>query len=265
MPKLAANLSLLFNEYDFPDRFAAAARAGFRGVECQFPYAWPAAELAGRLAENGLVQVLINAPPGDLAAGDRGVAALPGREAEFADGFALALDYAGALECSRIHVLAGVAAADSRRGAMRDTFVRNLRTAAEAAARQGVTVLIEPINLRDMPGYFLSRSHEARGIIEEVGAANLRLQYDFYHMQIMEGDLLRTVAANLDIIGHFQIAGVPDRREPDAGEVNYPVLFAALDEMGYEGWIGCEYHPAGRTEDGLRWAAPYGIAPLAAP
>lgn len=259
MPKLAANLSMMFTEHDFPDRFAAAADAGFQGVEYLFPYEWPAAALAARLDAAGLKQVLFNMPPGDWAAGERGIAALPGRETEFEAGVTQALDYAEALNCEQIHCMAAVAGADADRAAMRKAYIGNLRVAAEACAARGKRLLIEPINNRDMPGYFLNHSAEARAIIDEVGGDNVFLQYDLYHMQIMEGDLLKTIEANLDIIRHFQIAGVPDRHEPDNGEVNYPYLFAELDRRGYDGWWGCEYRPAGPTEDGLGWARDYGI------
>ncbi len=259
MPALAANLSMMFNEYEFLDRFAAAARVGFKGVEYLFPYQWPAKDIAARLSESRLEQVLFNMPPGDWDAGERGIAALPGRESEFEAGVAQALDYAAALGCTRVHCMAGLADERADRAAMQETYLRNLRFAAAACGERGVRLLIEPINTRDMPGYFLNRSAQALQVIDAVGSDNLFLQYDVYHMQIMEGDLLKTIESIGDSIAHFQIAGVPDRHEPDTGEVNYPFLFAKLDARGYDGWWGCEYRPAGRTEDGLGWARPYGV------
>ncbi len=259
MPKFAANLSMMFNEADFLERFEAAARAGFKGVEFLFPYAWPAAELAERLARHGLTQVLFNLAPGDWDAGERGIAVLPGREGEFQDTVGKALEYAGTLGCTRLHAMAGLAPGDAGRTAMEKTYIENLRFAAGACAERGVHLLIEPINSHDMPGYFLNFSAQARRIIEEVNSDNLFLQYDIYHMQIMEGDLAATIGANLGIIRHFQLAGVPGRHEPSVGEINYPFLFDFIDEKGYEGWIGCEYRPRAGTGEGLGWARPYGI------
>ncbi len=259
MPKLAANLTTMFTEDDFLDRFAAAAACGFQAVEFLFPYAFAADVVSARLKAAGLAQALFNMPPGDWEAGERGVAALPGREAEFAAGIDTALRYARALDCRQVHCLAGLVADEAARPAMRETYLRNLATAAARCKAQGVRLLIEPINSHDMPGYFLSHSWQAREIVETVGSDNLFLQYDCYHMQIMEGDLLKTIEANLDIIRHFQIAGVPDRHEPDTGEICYPFLFAALDRLGYDGWWGCEYVPAAGTREGLGWARPWGI------
>ncbi|MGH8714502.1 MAG: 2-oxo-tetronate isomerase [Casimicrobiaceae bacterium] len=255
MPRFAANLSFLFTEVPFVDRFAAAAQAGFRAVEFAFGYDYPANELAARVRDNGLAQVLINAPPGNWAAGDRGLAALPGREHEFAAAMVTALRYAQALSCPRVHVMAGVAPWDDseRRARHRSTFVRNLRYAAREAAAQGIELSIEPINQRDVPAYFLTTQAEAHAICEEVGAANLRVQMDLYHAQIVEGDLSEKLRRWLPQIGHIQIAGVPGRHEPDVGEVNYYALFALLDELGYEGWVGCEYRPLHGTVVGLRW------------
>jgi hydroxypyruvate isomerase len=259
MPRFSANLSFLFNEVPFLDRFAEAARAGFTAVEFGFGYDHSARELTARLAASGLKQVLINAPPGDLAAGDRGLAAIPGREHEFAASIVTALRYAEALSCPRIHVLAGVVgdpvaeAHEARHGRHRSTFVRNLRFAAREAEAQGVTLTIEPINPRDIPGYFLTTQADAHSIREEVGAPNLKVQMDFYHAQIVEGDLSTKLRRWLEHIGHVQIAGVPGRNEPDRGEVNYYDIFALLDELGYEGWIGCEYRPQNGTVAGLGW------------
>ena len=264
MPRFAANLSLLYPELDFLARFAAAARDGFQAVEYLFPYAWPAAELAARLQAHGLQQVLFNAPPGDWDAGERGLASLPGREAEFRAGFEQALDYAGALHCPRVHVMAGLAPPGADPAVLQATYLNNLRWAAAQAAPQGVTVLIEPINLRDMPGYFLSRQAQAHAVVAEVGAPNLKVQMDLYHCQIMEGDVAMKLRQYLPTgrVGHLQIAGVPERHEPDTGELNYPYLFALLDALGYDGWVGCEYRPqrgaqASGTSDGLGWFTPY--------
>lgn len=253
MPRFAANLSMLFQEVDFLDRFAAAAAAGFTGVEFMFPYAVPAPEIARRLAAHGLTQVLFNMPPGDLAAGDRGIAAIPDREAEFAKTIDLALDYAAALACPRMHAMAGLIPADADRADYQAVYVTNIRAAALKAASRGVTVLIEALNTRDMPGYFVNTTGHARRLIEAIGEPNVKLQFDLYHCQIMEGDLATHVRELLPIAGHIQIAGVPGRHEPDVGEINYPYLFDLIDELGYDGWIGCEYKPRGRTEDGLGW------------
>lgn len=264
MPNLAANLTMMFNETAFIDRFEAAARAGFKGVEFLFPYAWPAAALAERLASHGLEQVLFNLPPGDWDAGERGIAALAGRGGEFQDTVGTALEYAEALGCTRLHAMAGLAPTGAERAAMEETYIENLRFAAGACAGRGVSLLIEPINSRDMPGYFLNYSAQARRVIEEVASDNLFLQYDIYHAQIMEGDLAATIDKNLSIIRHFQIAGVPGRHEPDVGEINYPFLLDLIDERRYGGWIGCEYRPRAGTEEGLAWARPYGIGGRAA-
>lgn len=260
--RFAANLSLLYPELPFLDRFAAARADGFRGVEIQFPYDLAAAEdIATRLREHSLTQALINAPPGDSVAGERGIAALPGRERDFEHSIELALDYARTLSCTRIHVLAGVAAEGMDRGTMRAVYVSNLRKAAARFAQHGVTALIEPINPRDVPGYFLSRQKDAHELLAEVGAPNLRVLMDFYHAQIVEGDLATTFAQYRHQVGHVQIAGVPGRNEPDSGEVNYPYLFERMRRLGYTGWIGCEYRPAlpepGGTSAGLGWFGPY--------
>jgi 2-dehydrotetronate isomerase len=257
MPRFAANLSMMFQEHPFLDRFAAARAAGFKAVEFLFPYAFPAEEIAVRLRENGLTQALFNLPPGDWEKGERGVSSLPGREADFGRSLEQALGYARTLDCKRLHVMAGIPALDADRSACRATYIRNLRHAAAACADAGITVLIEPINTRDIPGYFINRQGEGREIIQEVGAGNLKLQLDLYHCQIMEGDLAAHLREFLPIAGHVQIAGVPERHEPDVGEINYPYLFDQLDALGYDGWVGCEYRPRGRTEDGLGWFAPY--------
>jgi hydroxypyruvate isomerase len=225
-------------------------------VEFAYGYEHPVAEIAARLADAALQLVLINAPPGDLANGDRGLASLPGREREFAASVAVALRYAQGLACPRVHVMAGVLP-DGADRALRDrhraTFVRNLRLAAREAEREGVTLTIEPINTRDVPGYFLNLQAEAHALREEVGATNLKVQMDFYHAQIVEGDLAEKFRRWQPHIGHVQIAGVPGRHEPDTGEVNYDYLFELLDELGYDGWVGCEYRPAKDTRAGLGW------------
>ena len=247
MPRFAANLTTLFTEVPFLDRFAAASAAGFGAVEFLFPYENPPAQVAEGLRRVGLDCVLFNLPPGDWAGGERGIAALPGREEAFRRTVALALDYALALDAPRLHAMAGAGATN------RDVYVANLRFAADALAADGRELLIEPINGRDMPGYFLQDWEQACAIQDAVDRPNLRLQADLYHLQIIGGDLTRLLERDMGRIGHVQIAGVPERHEPDGGEVHYPHLFEALDRLGYTGWIGCEYHPRGRTEDGLGW------------
>jgi hydroxypyruvate isomerase len=255
MPRFAANLTMMFNELPFPQRFAAAARAGFKGVEFLFPYDHQPAEVAGWLKENGLFNALFNMPPGDWAAGERGVASLPGREEQFRAGVATALEYAKAQGTPCLHAMAGLLPAGADRAAHRAVYVENLRYAARALAPQGIMLLIEPINSRDMPGYFLSTQADAHAIREAVGEPNLKVQMDFYHAQIMEGDITMTLKKYFEHIGHIQIASVPDRHEPDDGEVDYRYVFRLLDQLGYAGWVGCEYRPRARTEDGLGWLA----------
>ena len=253
MPKFAANLSMMFNEVPFLQRFDAAAGAGFKAVEFLFPYEHRADDIARQLARNGLQNVLFNMPPGDWNGGERGIACLPGREAEFRDGVATAIAYAKMLGTPRLHMMAGLVPADGDPAQHRATYLANLRYACEQAAPHGIDVMIEPINTRDMPGYFLNTQAEAHAIREEAGAANLKVQMDFYHAQIMEGDIAMKVRRYLPHIGHIQIAGVPGRHEPDTGELHYPYLFRLLDELGYAGWIGCEYRPANGTVEGLGW------------
>lgn len=261
MPRLAANLSLMFQELPFLDRFEAAAAAGFEAVEFLFPYAERMEDLAARLEAARLTQALFNLPPGDWEAGERGLAALPGREIEFRAGLMTALDYAKALGCRRLHAMAGIPPAGADAAVCEAVYIENLRYAADVAAEAGVALLIEPINGRDMPGYFVNRTAQARRIIDAVGSDNLFLQYDVYHAQISEGFLGETFGANRDIIRHVQVAGVPGRHEPDdRQEINYPFLFGLFDALGYDGWIGCEYSPRAGTLDGLRWAEPYGVA-----
>ncbi|MDT8992298.1 hydroxypyruvate isomerase family protein [Curvibacter sp. APW13] len=260
MPRFAANLSMLYTELPFLQRFGAAATDGFAGVEYLFPYDYAAGDIAEQLEAHGLQQVLFNAPPGDWAAGERGLACVPGREAEFADGMEQALDYAAALKCPRIHVMAGIVPAGQSAAAVRSTYVANLRRAARMAAAQGVVVMIEPINTRDMPGYFLNLQADAHALLAEIGEPNVQVQLDLYHCQIMEGDLATRLRQYLPTahVGHIQIAGVPERHEPDVGEVHYPYLFQLIDKLGWDGWIGCEYRPArgavvGGTSSGLGW------------
>jgi hydroxypyruvate isomerase len=253
MPKFAANLTMMFNEVPFPQRFAAAAKAGFEAVEFLFPYDHAPREVAQWLKENGLTNALFNMPPGDWASGERGLASLPGREQEFRDGVARALEYAQALGTKRLHAMAGLVPAGASREQHREVFIGNLRYAARELGRHGITLLIEPINARDMPGYFLNSQGEAHAICEAVGEPNIKVQLDFYHAQIVEGDLAMGLRRHFAGVGHVQIASVPERHEPDDGEVNYGYLFRLLDELGYDGWVGCEYRPRARTEDGLGW------------
>jgi hydroxypyruvate isomerase len=255
MPRFAANLSLMYGEHAFPDRFAAARRDGFEAVEYLFPYEYPPARLSGLLHEHGLQQVLFNASPGDWAAGERGLAAVPGQEAAFRSSIAQVLDYAAALRCPRVHVMAGLAPAGAERAPREAVYIRNLAWAAQRAADAGVALTIEPINHRDMPGYFLTRQDQAHAVVAEVGAPNLQVQMDLYHCQIVEGDLATKLRQYLPTgrVGHLQIAGVPERHEPDTGELNYPYLFELIDALGYAGHVGCEYRPRGDTSAGLAW------------
>jgi 2-dehydrotetronate isomerase len=253
MPKFAANLSLMFTEHDFLQRFAAAATAGFQAVEFLFPYDYSAEEIAQLLSRHHVHNVLFNLPPGNWAAGERGIAALPGRQDEFRQSVATALHYAAALGTPNLHAMAGLIPAGTERAACRAVYIDNLRYAAAECARHGKTLLIEPINQRDMPGYFLSLQDDGHAIREEVGALNLKVQLDLYHAQITEGDLATKLKKYLAHIGHIQIAGVPERHEPDSGEINYPYLFGLLDQLGYDGWLGCEYRPANGTVEGLGW------------
>ncbi len=264
MPRFAANLSMLYNEHPFLDRFAAAAKDGFKAVEFLFPYDFAPQDLKLRLTDNGLQQVLFNAPPGDWNAGERGLACLPGREAEFQTGFRTALAYADALNCPRIHVMAGLKPQGADVATLEKTYIQNIAWAAAEAQKHGRDVLIEPINTRDMPGFFLNYQAQAHNIVEHIGSSNVKVQMDLYHCQIMEGDLATKIRQYLPTgrVGHFQIAGVPMRHEPDLGELNHPYLFEVIDEVsaacGWDGWIGCEYRPArgavtNGTHDGLGW------------
>ena len=257
MPKFAANLTMMYQEHQFLERFGAAARDGFRAVEFLFPYSFSAAEIKDRLTHNGLELALFNAPPGNWDAGERGLASLVGREDEFKKSIASALEYAAVLGNVRLHVMAGIKSAGEDPARQRDLYLKNLKYAADQAASAGLMVVIEPINTRDIPGYFLNRQDEAHAVCASVGAPNLKVQMDFYHCQIVEGDLAMKLRKYIGGIGHTQIAGVPARHEPDVGEVNYPYLFSLLDELNYDGWVGCEYRPRAATTAGLAWVRPY--------
>ena len=248
---------MLFREVELPERFAAAARAGFRAVEIQFPYAWDKDELAAHAKSAGVEVVLINLPAGDADRGERGIGCLPSRVAEFRDGVGRAIDYAKALGCTQMNCLAGLAPPDMAGATLRETFISNLRYAAFELGREGISLLVEPINTRTMPGFYLHRSDQAIAIMDAVGIANLKLQYDFFHMQLMEGELARTIEANIARIGHMQIADAPGRHEPGTGEIDFAFLFGHIDRLGYRGWVGAEYVPVGRTEDGLAWVRKY--------
>ncbi|HSH56578.1 MAG TPA: hydroxypyruvate isomerase [Halomonas sp.] len=253
MPKFAANLSMLFTEVDFLDRFEAAAKAGFKGVEYLFPYDFEAAEIRKRLDDNGLTQVLFNLPAGDWGAGERGIACHPDRVDEFRKGVDQAIAYARVLGNTLVNCLAGIQPEGVSDDQARQTLIENLRFAAEKLAAEGILLVAEPINTRDIPGFFLNRTVQALALFDEVGSNNLKLQYDIYHMQIMEGDLAPTIEANLSRIAHVQLADNPGRHEPGTGEIHYPFLFEHLDRLGYEGWIGCEYKPRAGTQEGLGW------------
>ena len=257
MPKFSANLTMLFDEVDFLDRFAAAARAGFKGVEYLFPYAYPKEQLAESLQKHDLKQVLHNFPAGDWAKGERGIAALPNRVGEFQDGVGKAIEYATALGCPQVNVLAGIAPAGADADKMRETFVSNIKFAADKLQAAGIKLLIEAINTFDIPGFYVNRTQQTLDLIAASGSANTFVQYDIYHMQRMEGELAATMKKHLERIAHLQLADNPGRNEPGTGEINYPFLFRWLDDIGYRGWIGCEYKPKTATTDGLGWIKPY--------
>ncbi|EFH12404.1 2-oxo-tetronate isomerase [Pseudoroseomonas cervicalis] len=256
MPRFAANLSMMFTDVPFLDRFARAAAAGFEAVEFLFPYDHPPEVVAEKLNSAGLTQALFNMPPGDWAAGERGMAAIPGREQEFRDNVATAITYARALGCKTLHAMSGLTEGLDR-AACEATFVENFRYAADALAPHGITLLVEPINSRNMPGYFIAHQLDAIALIERVARPNVALQLDLYHAQIMDGDLTKLIEKLAGRFAHVQIASVPERHEPDEGELNYPHLYAVLDRVGYKGWIGCEYNPRAATEAGLGWFASY--------
>lgn len=272
MPRFAANLHYLFSELPFLERFDAAAAAGFQAVEFQVPYDFPVVELTARLRANGLQMVLFDAPMGDWNRGDRGLAAVPGREKEFRDSLARVIDYGTALACSTVHLMAGVVGPGEDYGAAEQTYIANLTHAAAVLGEHGMTAVIEPINKKmgivqngpsyttqGMHGYFLNHTDHARRVLEKIGSPHLRLHLDCYHMQMLEGHLAETIHEHIQLLRHVQIAGVPGRHEPDVGEINYPYLFGLLDELGYEGWVGCEYRPRADTWSGLGWAAAFGI------
>jgi len=258
MPRFAANLGYLFTEQPLLGRIEAAAKAGFSAIELQFPYDVPAADVKTAIARNKLTILGVNTPPG--REGEFGYAAVPGREKDFDTLFAHALDYITAIGGSAIHCLAGIVAIEQRPAAER-VFIENLRRAADLAATKGITLLIEPINARDRPGYFLNHVEHAAEVIARTGKSNIKMQFDFYHAQIVGGDLLHRLEKYLAVVGHLQCAAVPTRHEPDEGEVNYPELFTAIDRLGYTGWIGAEYRPRAGTLAGLGWARPYGVVP----
>jgi len=253
MPKFAANLTMLFNEVDFLDRFKAAADAGFKGVEYLFPYAFDKKALADQLESNGLVQVLHNLPAGNWEKGERGIACLPDRVAEFKEGVDQAIEYAQALGCKQLNCLAGIAPAEADAEVVHETLVGNLVFAAVRLKQAGIRLVVEPINTFDIPGFYISRTDQALAIFDEVKSDNIFLQYDIYHAQRMEGELGNTLARHMDRIAHIQLADNPGRNEPGTGEINYPWLFGHIDRLGYTGWIGCEYKPAAKTQDGLGW------------
>jgi len=260
MPRFAANLAYLFTERPLIDRFGAAAAAGFSAVELQLPYDHSPAAVRAELDRHGLLMLGINTALGQPAAGGSGVAAVPGHESEFAMLFKQALDYVTVIGGCQIHCLAGKVAPELRPAAEK-TLIKNLASAADAAAEKNITILLEPINPRDRPDYFLTRAEHAADLIAKVERPNVRIQFDFYHAQIVGGDLITRFAKHLPLVGHVQIAAVPSRHEPDEGEVNYPEIFTMLDRIGYGGWIGCEYRPRGKTEDGLVWVRGYGVVP----
>jgi len=257
MVKFSANLTMMFNEVDFLGRFERASRAGFKGVEYLFPYNWKKEQLVEELGKYGLEQVLHNLPAGDWAAGERGIACLPGRMGEFQEGVGLAIEYAKALRCSRLNCLVGLTPKDVPAEKVRQTLVDNLRFAAIALERESIRFLVEALNDQDIPGFHLVHTRDVLQLFKEINHPNLWLQYDIYHMQIMEGNLTRTIRDNLARIAHIQLADNPGRHEPGTGEINYTNLFRFIDEAGYDGWIGCEYKPAGVTEDGLEWVKNY--------
>jgi len=257
MPKFCANLTMLWNELGFMDRFAAAARAGFEGVEYLFPYDLDKNRIVEQLKQHQLAQILHNLPAGNWAEGERGIGCHPGRAKEFQDGVARAIEYAGALGCKQVNCLAGIRPRHVDPVEAREVFIKNLQYAAPRLKDAGIKLLIEPINTRDIPGFFLTYSKQALDIIQAVGSDNLYLQYDIYHMQVMEGDLAATLTANIKLIPHLQLADNPGRHEPGTGEINYGFLFGHIDRIGYQGWIGCEYKPATTTDAGLGWVRPY--------
>lgn len=257
MPNLAANLTMMFNEVEFLQRFDAAADAGFKGVEALFPYGYDKNQLSDILNNRNLEFVLHNLPPGDWDAGERGIACIPDRVGEFQDGVEAAIEYATILNCKQLNCLSGIAPKSANKDIVTETFISNLKFAADALQNKGIRLLIEPINTMDIPGIFLNNTSQALEIMEIVGSNNLWLQYDIYHMQIMEGDITRSIEKHFEVIKHMQLADNPGRHEPGTGEINYPFVFNAIDQMGYDGWIGCEYKPKNDTIQGLGWTLNY--------
>lgn len=259
MPRFAANLSMMYVEHEFLDRFGAAAKDGFKGVEFLFPYDFAAADIQARLAEHGLTQVLFNCPPGDWSRGERGTASLPGRQDEFKHSFDKAMSYVEVLGNTRLHVMAGLMQPGKTREEHHATYVENLAWAARQVQGRDLVLVIEPINTRDIPGFFLNRQEHAHAICAETGSSQVKVQMDLYHCQIVEGDLAMKMRQYLPTgkVGHMQIAGVPERHEPDIGELNYPYLFELIDQLGYAGWVSGEYRPRGKTSEGLGWLKPY--------
>ena len=257
MPKFNANLTMMFNEFNFMERFKHAHEQGFMGVEILFPYAYPKEAIGDQLSKNDLDLVLFNMPPGDLEAGDRGLACIPGRTSEFRDTVNTAINYATPLNCKRLHCMAGLKPTDNSDNLIEQTFIENIQFAADVCREHQIEVLIEAINTRDIPGYFLNYSHQAEKLIKAINRPNVGFQYDIYHMQIMEGDLAVTIEKLLPQIKHMQLADTPGRHEPGTGEINYPFIFDTIDALGYEGWIGCEYRPKKDTISGLNWIQDY--------
>jgi hydroxypyruvate isomerase len=253
VPRFAANLSMMFNEVPFLDRFAAARKAGFEGVEFLFPYDFSTSELRTRLVGEGLTQALFNMPPGNWGAGERGLASLPGRQSEFREGVKKALDYAAALDCRHVHCMAGIVPADVSPVTAAAVYAANLAWATEQARPAGLKLVIEPINHRDMPGYFLNTQAQGAAVVDAIGRDRLGLQFDVYHVQITEGNITKRMERYMPVIAHIQVADVPDRNEPGTGEIGWDYVFRRMDELGYQGWVGCEYRPAGDTVAGLGW------------
>lgn len=259
MPRLAANLSMMFNEHAFLDRFEAAAKAGFQGVEFLFPYDFPAIEIKRRLDDNGLTQALFNMPPGDWANGERGMASLPGRQAEFREGVKRALDYATTLNCKLVHCMAGIPPVGTPFATAAALYAANVAWAGEQALAAGVRLALEPINHRDMPGYHLNTQAQGAAVVGAIGLDRTGLQFDVYHCQVTEGDITKRMELHMPVIAHIQIADVPARNEPGTGEIAWGYVFRRMDELGYAGWVGCEYRPAGETVAGLGWRKAFGV------
>ena len=257
MPKFNANLTMMFNEFDVMERFKQAHLCGFKGVEILFPYAYSHHEVGETLSKNNLELVLFNMPPGDFEAGDRGLACLPNRMSEFQDNVHTAINYAAPLNCKKLHCMAGLTPAQYSNALIEETFIQNIQFAADLCQVHNIEIMIEPINTRDIPGYFLNYSDQAKRLMKKIDRSNVGLQYDIYHMQVMEGDLAPTIKRLLPQIKHIQLADTPGRHEPGTGEINYPFVFSTLDALGYDGWIGCEYQPQKDTISGLNWLTPY--------